>query len=233
MDGFSGEFSETWPTSVSMRNMTCFQRRKRAPRIAASGGSVWPTPDCNHSTYAGTGYGPNLRQVAELQWQTSGTDSFRSRGGDRKDEMGLDQQARFWATPTTQDGKNTAGPSQYDRNSLPLNVQSVMWSTPQAHDTRGWNPTTDYQHLPNAAIGFTHPPATTTPDGPSSSPNGQTSPRRLNCRFAEMLMGWPPGWTNPCSPLEINALEPLGMEFVHLQPPSRGLSSGAGWRGNT
>lgn len=27
-------------------------------------------------------------------WQTPGTDSFRSRGGDRKDEMGLDQMAR-------------------------------------------------------------------------------------------------------------------------------------------
>ena len=30
-------------------------------------------------------------------WQTPGTDSFRSRGGDRKDEMGLDQQARSTA----------------------------------------------------------------------------------------------------------------------------------------
>jgi hypothetical protein len=27
-------------------------------------------------------------------WQTPATDSFRSRGGDRKDEMGLDQEAR-------------------------------------------------------------------------------------------------------------------------------------------
>jgi hypothetical protein len=33
------------------------------------------------------------------QWQTPAVDSFRSRGGDRKDEMGLDQQARFWPTP--------------------------------------------------------------------------------------------------------------------------------------
>lgn len=31
-------------------------------------------------------------------WQTTGTDSFRSRGGDRKDEMGLDRQAKDFAS---------------------------------------------------------------------------------------------------------------------------------------
>lgn len=36
-------------------------------------------------------------------WQTPATDSFRSRGGDRKDEMGLDQQARFFPTPAARD----------------------------------------------------------------------------------------------------------------------------------
>jgi hypothetical protein len=29
---------------------------------------------------------------------------------------------KLWPTPTAQDGKNNAGPSQYSRNSLPLNV---------------------------------------------------------------------------------------------------------------
>ena len=32
-------------------------------------------------------------------WQTPATDSFRSRGGARKNEMGLDQQARTWRLP--------------------------------------------------------------------------------------------------------------------------------------
>jgi hypothetical protein len=37
-------------------------------------------------------------------WQTPATDSFRSRGGERKDEQGLDQQARgFWPTPCAND----------------------------------------------------------------------------------------------------------------------------------
>ena len=40
-------------------------------------------------------------------WQTPAVDSFRSRGGDRKDEMGLDQQARLlWQTPQARDWKD-------------------------------------------------------------------------------------------------------------------------------
>lgn len=64
----------------------------------------WPTPNTPSgggnlmSTPKHTG-GTDLEGAAEL-WQTPATDSFRSRGGDRKDEMGLDQQARMlWATP--------------------------------------------------------------------------------------------------------------------------------------
>jgi len=49
--------------------------------------------------------GIDLEGAAEL-WQTPAVDSFRSRGGDRKDEMGLDQQARIaWVTPTSRDWK--------------------------------------------------------------------------------------------------------------------------------
>jgi hypothetical protein len=41
-------------------------------------------------------------------WQTPATDSFRSRGGERKDEQGLDQQARgFWPTPRREPGTHS------------------------------------------------------------------------------------------------------------------------------
>ena len=39
----------------------------------------------------------------------------------------------WWPTPTVQDGKNNAGPSQFDRNSAPLNV-AVMFPTSCRHD---------------------------------------------------------------------------------------------------
>ena len=37
-------------------------------------------------------------------WPTPQTDSFRSRGGDRKHEKGLDGMARDWPTPMANDG---------------------------------------------------------------------------------------------------------------------------------
>lgn len=43
-----------------------------------------------------------------IYWQTPGADSFRSRGGERKDEQGLDQQARLWPTPKASDDADTA-----------------------------------------------------------------------------------------------------------------------------
>jgi hypothetical protein len=65
-----------------------------------------------------------LRNQAE-QWQTPATDSFRSRGGDRKDEQGLDQQARSFSpqvleTPAGQQSSETR------RTLNPLFVEWLM-----------------------------------------------------------------------------------------------------------
>ncbi len=40
-------------------------------------------------------------------------------------------------TPTTQDGSNNGGPSQFQRNTLPLNAEVTLLPTPQAHDAQG------------------------------------------------------------------------------------------------
>jgi len=41
-----------------------------------------------------------------------------------------------WSTPTVQGAENNAGPSQFDRNSHPLNVQAILagWVTPRSTD---------------------------------------------------------------------------------------------------
>ncbi len=57
---------------------------------------AWPTPGATERE-------DSLPDQA-AHWQTPATDSFRSRGGDRKDEMGLDQQARvFPSSPPDQE----------------------------------------------------------------------------------------------------------------------------------
>lgn len=73
-------------------------------------------------------------------WQTPATDSFRSRSGDRKDEQGLDQQARrLWKTPhgfanTDQYGKTAGGGGEFHKQAMSgspktakLNPQFVEW----------------------------------------------------------------------------------------------------------
>lgn len=80
-------------------------------------------------------------------WQTPATDSFRSLGGDRKDEMGLDQEARLWRTPQAQDPEwdrmsddAMARNAENPRTQVMLQSQAAMWLTPNARDEK--NPST-------------------------------------------------------------------------------------------
>lgn len=126
----------------------------------------WLTPHGMHGTdHTGkTGRGGEFAAQATA-WQTPAVDSFRSRGGDRKAELGLDQQARFFPTPQASDAKMVKGGKRGPEE----------------------NPS-----LTGFACSL---PAQTIPDGPQSSENAPTSRRRLNPRFVEWLMGFPIGWT--------------------------------------
>lgn len=70
------------------------------------------------------------------RWQTPATDSFRSRGGDRKDEMGLDRQARTWSTPRASDGEKGSINQSFGAGGVPLASQAAHWRTPQAGDSK-------------------------------------------------------------------------------------------------
>jgi hypothetical protein len=163
----SGLFLETWPTSGSMLDGCVYQHPTSELRTAAPDGSAWPTaraedaescgnhprgesysltgatgnwasPDANQSSYSNGRFGPNLREQPS-QWQTPATDSFRSRGGDRVNEMRLDQQSRFWPTPNAHDGRR---PGVDDKSTQGANIQrdAAAWGTPRV-TTNGGNPT--------------------------------------------------------------------------------------------
>jgi hypothetical protein len=136
----------------------------------------WPTPNVPNggrttstSNYAADG---SKRQIdlgaAASLWQTPASDSFRSRGGDRRDEMGLDQQGRNWITPNARDWKSETG-SEHNTYDKTPNLSRQVYRV---------------SHLDPAI-----------PDGPTSSANAPTSRRRLNPRFVEFLLGLPIGWT--------------------------------------
>lgn len=141
-----------------------------------------------------------ITQQAEM-WQTPATDSLRSRGGDRKDEMGLDQQARaMWGTPTSRDHK--------DGDVTGIDVP-----------TNGL--------LGREVCHFSLPAPPTPQPGETSSPSGPGSRRRLNPAFVCWLMGWPWWWTQPV-PISFARAE---MESWRSRARSRlrSLLAGQGW----
>jgi len=105
----------TW-CRIAAAHIGAPHRRLRVVVLAERGGSHRGVVDA----------GP-LPDVGAWPTVTTGKGGEARRGGSRSDERllaGAVQPPERWATPTTQDGKNNAGPSQHDRNSRPLNVQA-------------------------------------------------------------------------------------------------------------
>ena len=122
--------------------------------------------------------------------------------------LGVAVRMEMLPTPTTQDGKNTAGASQFERNTLPLNAEVTLLGTPR---TSSANSATQKQvdaDAPKRRIedqvltlswGKFEPaikrwekitrkaPAPTKPDGKDGA-------HRLSAEFTEWMMGLPEGW---------------------------------------
>ena len=166
---------------------------------------TWPTPRSEDSESAGNHPGAQDSLTGVMrEWQTPGTDSFRSRGGERKDEMGLDQQARSlpWATPSAHDAKGANGPAHQEKE--------------RPHEGQLAN---------QVAWGVSLPAPATAMPGAESSESAPTSRRQLNPRFTEWLMGWTPGWTS-LAPLGCGS---PGTASYRSAPVSPSAPSGDNW----
>ncbi|MDF3039428.1 MAG: Site-specific methylase [Thermomicrobiales bacterium] len=154
-------FSGIWPRWGLCLSGEAFQLPTWAPRtdaleslsLASSrvAGDGWSTPS-GQVFQDGADVENELRRRAALNekchngsaipltiqaqmWQTPAVDSFRSRGGDRKDEMGLDQQARFWPSPRVKgdsDGARAASATRHKGDDL--HTSAGKWPTPTAMD---------------------------------------------------------------------------------------------------
>jgi len=84
----------------------------------------------------------------------------------------------LFPTPTTQDAKNTGGPSQFNRNTKPLNTQVLVKSEWGKFEPaiRRW------EKVINRSA-----PVPTKPDGKDGN-------HRLSSSFTEWMMGLPEGW---------------------------------------
>ena len=120
----------------------CSKRVKLARPIDELASSSWPTARAEDAESAGKhrGRGADSLTAASGEWQTPATDSFRSRGGDRKGEMGLDQQARvLWPTATAKDSEAAGGKGCIERGLRgdSLHSSATSWPTPTAGDAVG------------------------------------------------------------------------------------------------
>jgi hypothetical protein len=180
-----GESPETWLARRDRLKETKNNGNGCGTPLAMAA-AMWPTAQAHDATTGKTpeqvaamrarGHGvSNLNEVS-ANWQTPATDSFRSRGWDRKDEMGLDQQAK-WVTPRAGAGQNrntTNPPSCAEgRRGIFLSVQANMASHDLGHQAQA---------------------SETSGDG--SSEKTPSCPQRLNPTFVEWLMGFPRGWSD-------------------------------------
>ena len=184
--------SSLWPTARAITGgAELGQRKKDLGRLDSGGGdlqaaaSTWTTPQA-HDQHGGDprrclrlmakGSPANLSDDV-LLWQTPATDSFRSRGGSRRGEMGLDQQARsMYPTPASRD-----------------------YRAPNTRPYRERSGSTKGEQLPNFIRHCFRPVQDNQPSGPTCwcgtrTCAQQSHARRLNPLFVTWMMGWPIWW---------------------------------------
>ena len=141
--GPSASYSETWPTSGSMRGGCAYALPMPVlPTDVPECSSSLPTPRATRGGSAtetvylldsdGVMRGPLLPTPTASEAIGAGyTDRVNGGGHNLRTEVSL------LPTPTTQDAANTAGPSQLDRKSLPLNAVVTLLPTPLCSDGGG------------------------------------------------------------------------------------------------
>ncbi|QOI67686.1 methyltransferase [Arthrobacter phage Orcanus] len=161
---------------------------------------------------------PRLLPTPEAKLSDAGPDFARAgRAGSGGDDL-TTTVARLFPTPTTQDGSNNGGPSQFLRNTPPLNTAVLMLPTPRTTDSKTYGASATARSRVESGIanlGETvavkvadvewgeYEPAVRRWEqvmGPAPSPTEPTAKGtlRLSARFTEWMMGQPEGWiTSP------------------------------------
>ena len=173
-------FSETWPSSGTMRNGAVYPLPPWVLPISESGSSLWPTPDTqNHRD------GTKVRN-AEKQGRTPGT----------KWGMSLHHAVARWPTPTSRDWKDSMGtvpPSRRTPSKQTLGQRVAhlrVWPTPSGGTREG---TVSGGH-PGLGGGSGNRQKLYTMLGKEEGK--KMCCQSLNPNWVEWLMGFPIGWTD-------------------------------------
>ena len=118
---------------------------------------------------------------------------------------------KFWyPTPTVQDSENDGGPSQYNRNSVPLNALVKMWPTPSVKDVSG-----GAVEAIETPTGWKRVSKQGKEHGAQLHDVAKTLGGSLNPNWVEWLMGFPVGWT-ACGVLETQLSRKLSKKSAGL-----------------
>ena len=152
----SPEFALTWKTWDMPAGEPICALRASEHRTGGKGCIGWPTPQANKNTKNSK----DPHRMKENGAQTCLADAAHLAG---------------WSTPTVQDSANNAGPSQFNRNTHPLNVQATLAARP----------------TPNTLSAQAGQDASR-----SNAETGRPAGFRLNPRFSLWLMGYPAEWAS-------------------------------------
>jgi hypothetical protein len=126
-----------------------------------------------------------------------------------QEHLTTDSESLSLPTPTTQDAKNNGGPSQFERNTLPLNAEVLMLPTTQVDDSKNTGHNQDrratlasevWETERTTAWGKFEPAIrrwekVVKREAPSpTKADGKDNQHRLSSEFTEWMMGLPHGW---------------------------------------
>ena len=145
--------------------------------------------------------------------------------------MALPHVIAMLPTHTTQDGKNNAGPSQFDRNTKPLNVEAHLLGTPRTSSANGSSSKQVAAGAPKKRIedqvhldwgrfetAIRRWEITLSRQAPAPTrPDGKEGAHRLSPRFTEWMMGVPEGWITDCGLTRNEELKACGNGVVPQQ----------------
>jgi hypothetical protein len=219
--------SEIFPTSGSMRSGTCSERQTWAHRTVGRGSSFsrgeYPTPSATpYGSSQNEGQVPHDRPTrgtpsleswarkvgADPMWKSPTSREWKGVTGPSRHGAQLADQADRWTTPTASDSVGSTGGTTVNGGGRTLRNDARQWPTPTAGDSKagGSRNTNTKAHL---GVSLSDAVATgdsrgrrdraTPKDGPAGSPTAGPLPQ-LSPAFVEVMMGFPPGWSDPGDP---------------------------------
>ena len=183
-------FSGSFPRSGMTRNGIAYQRAPLVRLTDATESGLLPTPEASNTKAVALRSAGRSPRNFLAPWPTPKAMDSRSAGPGTKDETILRRASTgfglnlaetvqalergLWPTPTARATRDS--PSERRRNSPSLESVVKQWPTPRVADSKG-------QGMSRARADK--------PDSLSAQLGGQ-----LNPTWVELLMGFPPGWTD-------------------------------------